>query len=158
MLRPVFRLLWKAAMALSAAASAQPLEMVACPWSARSVLARYAAWRGGSAFARLQAIGEMGVFSDDGLHGAGERQITRNVLLRSRSQFGPFSTKLQVTPAEGDYTDLAGQRLPLSPLEVGYVRADAALLLPLPAGSPRSVSLKATETIEGRAWEVVEVE
>ncbi len=122
----------------------------------QSVLARYTAWRGGGTFVKLQAVSETGDFADGGLRGAGVRYATREGRVLSRSQFGPFATTLQVAPSGGEYTDPAGQRLPLSRLEVGYARADAALLLPLPFGGPLSLSLARREVIGGRPYDVVE--
>jgi hypothetical protein len=132
------------------------LGEVASAETVQSVLARYTAWRGGRTFVDLQTIDATGDFEDGSLRGAGARYATRDGRVWSYSQFGPFATMLQVAPSGGEYTDLAGQRLPLSQLEVGYARADAALLLPFPVSHPSSLSLAKWETLGGRLYDVVE--
>lgn len=126
--------------------------------TAKVVLSRYVAWRGGAAFTRLRSLRETGDFSDGGLHGMGYRYAASVGQVITRSQFGPFSTTLQVDASHGEYTDLAGQRLPLSVLEVGYARVDAMLLMPLAFDAAVKLATKPAEMIGGRSWDVVVID
>ena len=105
----------------------------------------------------MDALSEAGSFSDGGLTGLASRYATSQGEVSADSQFGPFKTAVSVQHGIGGYTDLAGQRLPLSSLEVLCARIDAGLLLAAPTGPSPAIVLRRPESFGGKSAAVVEL-
>ena len=123
------------------------------------VVDRYAAWRGGAAFEHVQAVHLQGSLDTAGLQGTEEIWADRDGRQRMDTDLGVLKTIQVVVPNQSWDIAPSGQveTLPLS-TEQSNGR-DMALQFPdvLRGRGGAKATLLASETREGRSWDVVRV-
>ena len=138
------------ALPLAVLSAAVLAPRAACAASAAETLAAYQAWRG-PGFGHLTSMEASGPFADGGLPGPARISEAATGATRQSLHFGPFSVEL-TTARGGAYSDLSGQVLPLSPVELAFAKADASTLFPLTG----SFTVAPTQTIAGQTWTVLQ--
>jgi hypothetical protein len=125
---------------------------------AQSIIAKYIAWRGGSAFESMSSFHERGEARLGGLHGAYEQWLARDGRVRRNGTLGPISNSEATTATAGWTTNASGEVEELGDDGESDRRETLLAFGHAAEAYGARYTLLGSEQRDGRLWQVLRVE